>query len=131
MGEEETYAITIIKHLEQIKVDMKVLTIAQQKIFELLSEHSKLVVTQEIEKKEYFEQDFTKVTVMGETDKSWYIIKDGKQMYLAKQFIKDEQPAYPMGVPIDLVLKEKSNAGKPLGWVKGKWERYKPTKVNS
>ncbi len=101
------------------------------KIYKLLSERSKLVVTQEIEKKEYFTQDFTKVTVMGETDKSWYIIKDGKQMYLAKQFIKDAQPAYPMGVPIDFVLKDKSDAGKPLGWVEGKWERYKPMKVNS
>ena len=99
-------------------------------IYQLLSERSKLVVTQEIEQKEYFTQDFTKVTVMGETPKAWYIIKDGKQMYLAKQFIKDAQPAYSMGVPIDLVIKEKSDAGKPLGWLSGKWERYKPTKVN-
>ena len=79
------------------------------------------------EEKEYFEQDFTKVIVLGETDKSWYIMKDGKQMYLAKQFIKDPIN-YDLGAAYDITLKEKSDNGKPLGWVKEKWETYKAVK---
>ena len=105
------------------------------KIFNLLSERSKLTVTQEITngkpKKEYFEQDFKGITVMGETPKSWFIVKNGKQMYLAKQFIKDVQEVYPMGVSIDLEIKERADAdGGALAWVKSKWEKYEPKKVS-
>ena len=111
------------------KTNFDVLNGKLDKILGLLSDRSRLVVTQEIENKEYFEQDFTGVTVMGETPKSWFVIKNGKQIYLAKQFIKDVQPAYPMGVPINLEVKEVADKdGRPLGWVKTKWELFKAVK---
>ena len=70
---------------------------------------------------EEVEQDFSKVTVMNQTDKALLVVKNGYQQWLARQFIKDKLKEYDNGVLYDIELKEKSNAGKPISWILKKW----------
>ena len=44
--------------------------------------------------KEEVEQDFSKVTVMNQTDKALLVVKNGYQQWLAKQFIKNANIDY-------------------------------------
>ena len=73
------------------------------KIYQLLSDSSKLVVKQEIENKQYYSQDFTKVSILGQSDKALYIMKDGYSMWLAKQFIYNPEKNYIPGKNYDII----------------------------
>ena len=127
MNEEETYAKAIIDKLNLISDSMIELSDNQKKMFDLLSERSKLVVTQEIGQieKQFHEQDFKKVTVLNETPKSFLVIKDGWQMYLAFSVIKDlpeDHKGFVPGTVHDFELKEDKK------WIAQKWEKYKAVK---
>ena len=97
------------------------------KIISMLSERSKLVVTQEITN-DIPTMDFTKVTIMGQTEKSLLVVKEGYQQFLARQFIYNPEEEYIDGRVYSIILKEKSDQDKPTAWVKSKWTPFVPFK---
>ena len=102
------------------------------KIYQLLSERSKLVVTQEIGQieKQYHEQDLKKCLIMTITPKSWLIFKNDLQMFLAFSNVSKiifegeeiEQEKVKVNYQYDFELKEDRK------WVSKKWEGFKVVK---
>ena len=81
--------------------------------------------TKEIFTKEELDMDFKEVTVFNQTEKALLVVKKGYQQWLARQFIKDPlSQGYQDGNMYNIELKEKSDAGKPIGWITKKWEKF-------
>lgn len=76
------------------------------------------------ENKEEVDMDFSQVTVMNQTPLALLVVKQGKQQWLARQFIKNPLKEYFVPNVYDIVLKEKSDKGKPIGWITKKWEDF-------
>lgn len=74
---------------------------------------------------EIVEQDFSKVTIMNQTELALLVVKNGYKQWLARQFVKDPlKLGYQNGNIYDIKLKEKSDKGKPIGWITKKWEKF-------
>ena len=107
------------------------------KIYELLSDRSKLVVTQEIGtvEKQFTEQDMTECLVRSITPKSFFIFKNDLQMFLAFSNIKRIYTETKENGEFDLdVIEVKENyiynfeLKDDRKWVSKKWEKFKAVK---
>lgn len=80
--------------------------------------------------KEEFEQDFSKVTIMNQSDLALLVVKNGYQQWLAKSLVKDKlELGYQNGNMYDVEILETSpKSGKATKWVFKKWEKFKVVK---
>lgn len=77
------------------------------------------------ESKEEVDMDFSKVTVMNQTEKALLVVKKGYQQWLAKSLIKGGGEGYDNGNVYDITILEISpKSNKPTKWVYKKWEPF-------
>ena len=104
----------------------------EDKLLALLKPESQETVIKEITNtvQETIEQDFSKVTIMGQSPLALLVVKKGYQQWLAKSLIKDKlELGYQNGNMYDIEILETSpKSGKSTKWVFGKWETFKVVK---